>query len=264
MSPEPYYSDESVTLYLGDMREVLPALGIKPDCIVADPPYEETGEGWDRWPGGWLEAAAQAARSMWCWLPFRQFAAPPYRGTEFASAKWRLSHDIEAGWDHVTWEKNAGSGPSTGRLRRVHEPASHWYQGAWSGIWREVPRVPREGPSQGNAVRVGPGKAAHRSGGAYSGAAWRDDGYRDARSVIRANSLRGKAINPTEKPVPVLDVLIRYACPPGGLVLDPFAGSCSTLEAARACGRRAVGIELREQQAETAARRLSQMVLAAS
>ena len=49
---EPYWQDAdgAVQLYLGDMREVLPALGITCDLIVADPPYEETEHAWDRWP----------------------------------------------------------------------------------------------------------------------------------------------------------------------------------------------------------------------
>lgn len=81
------------------------------------------------------------------------------------------------------------------------------------------------------------------------------------RSVMRASNLRQRAIAPTEKPVGILDPLIRYACPPGGLVLDLFAGSGSTLEAARGSGRRAVGIEADPAQAERAARRLSQGVL---
>ncbi|MHA6764765.1 DNA methyltransferase [Streptacidiphilus sp. PAMC 29251] len=55
--------------------------------------------------------------------------------------------------------------------------------------------------------------------------------------------------------------MITYACPPGGLVLDLFAGSGSTLDAARQTGRRAVGIERHEPYIEAAAKRLQQSVL---
>jgi site-specific DNA-methyltransferase (adenine-specific) len=75
--------------------------------------------------------------------------------------------------------------------------------------------------------------------------------------------MHGRAINETEKPVPLLEPLVAYACPPGGTVLDLFAGSCSTLVAVRHLGqgRKAVGFEVREEQCEAAARRLSQGVL---
>jgi site-specific DNA-methyltransferase (adenine-specific) len=253
----PYFTDGRVELHLGDMREILPALGVTADCIVADPPYGETSLPWDRWPDGWLEAAAAVTRSMWCWLPFRQFAAAPYRGIEFDAAGWRLSHDAEAEWDHVTWEKNTGSGPAADRLRRVHEPVSHWYQGRWDGVYRNVPRLPHDGPFKGTVVKKND-RAAYRSGGSYPPRDWVDDGKRAARTIIRSTNLRGKAIHPTEKPADVLGVLITYACPSGGLVIDPFAGSGSTLDAARCSGRRAIGIEADERYCEVAARRLTQ------
>jgi site-specific DNA-methyltransferase (adenine-specific) len=257
---KPYYSDETVTLYLGDMREVLPALGQRFDCAIADPPYEETALDWDVWPKGWLEAVAAVTNSLWCWLPFRQFASPPYRGIEFAAAGWKLSHDAEAEWDHWVWEKNTGSGPVADRLRRVHEPAAHWYRGRWADIYRNLPRLPHDGPRKGTVHQI-VDRAAHHTGGSLAARDWVDDGMRAARSVLRANNLRGKAIHPTEKPAEILGVMIRYACPPGGIVVDPCAGSGSTGEAARLIGRRAVLIESDEPYCEAIANRLRQDVL---
>ena len=53
-------------------------------------------------------------------------------------------------------------------------------------------------------------------------------------------------IYPTEKPLPLLQTLIKQSTSPNGLVLDPFAGSASTLMAAKASGRRAIGFEIDE------------------
>jgi site-specific DNA-methyltransferase (adenine-specific) len=83
------------------------------------------------------------------------------------------------------------------------------------------------------------------------------------RSVLDAPSVRG-GWHPTEKPLGILDPLVRYACSPGGLVLDPFAGSGSTLDAARRTGRPAIGIEGREDYCDRIARRLSALTLPAA
>jgi site-specific DNA-methyltransferase (adenine-specific) len=56
---------------------------------------------------------------------------------------------------------------------------------------------------------------------------------------VAARQLR----HPTEKPAELLRHLIRKSCPPGGTVLDPFAGSGSTGVAARNEGRASVLIE---------------------
>jgi site-specific DNA-methyltransferase (adenine-specific) len=145
---------------------------------------------------------------------------------------------------------------------RVHEHALHWYRGLWSDLRHDTPRVAATAEQiarNGNAVRTN-STSTHR--GSYKAERrWTDDGTRIMRSVIEARSMRGLAIHPTEKPLGILDPLIRYACPPGGLVLDPFAGSGSTLDAARQCGRRAIGIEAHEPYIEAAARRLSALIL---
>lgn len=88
-----------------------------------------------------------------------------------------------------------------------------------------------------------------------------DGGPRLMRSVLHVRSCHGSALHPTEKPVGVLLPLIEFSVPAGGLVVDPFMGSGSTLLAAKLSQRRAIGIEREEQYCEVAAKRLGQGVL---
>lgn len=69
-----------------------------------------------------------------------------------------------------------------------------------------------------------------------------------------------KRRHPTEKPVALIRELLSV-CPEGGIVLDPFMGSGTTLEAAKYAGRLAVGIEIDSRYCEAGSRRLSQGVL---
>jgi adenine-specific DNA-methyltransferase len=54
---------------------------------------------------------------------------------------------------------------------------------------------------------------------------------------VIAWSYTGNGLHPTQKPLPVLQPLVEASSAPGGLVLDPFAGSGSSLMAAKAVGR---------------------------
>jgi len=224
------------------LSEIVERYG-EPDLTLTDPPYGETSLAWDRWPAGWPSLIP--GRSMWCFGSMRMFLD---RRDEFDG--WKLSQDI-------VWEKQNGSGFATDRFKRVHEHALHWYRGDWSDIRHETPKL--AGGSGTKSVRKR-GLTPHT--GAIGNTGYVDDGTRLIRSVVYAPNSHGDAINATEKPAGLVEQLLTYGCPPGGLVLDVFAGGCSTLVAARNSGRRAVGIELREEQcAKAVEHRLSQTVL---
>lgn len=63
--------------------------------------------------------------------------------------------------------------------------------------------------------------------------------------------------HPTVKPLELMRWLVRLLCPPGGLVLDPTAGSGTTGAAAVLEGRRFLGIELEPPYIEIAAARIA-------
>ena len=78
------------------------------------------------------------------------------------------------------------------------------------------------------------------------------DGYRHG---IRAAE---KVAHPTQKWLPMIQYIVSCIAPPQSIVVDPFAGSGTTLRAAKDLGRRAIGIEIDESYCEMSAKRLAQ------
>lgn len=77
-------------------------------------------------------------------------------------------------------------------------------------------------------------------------------------NVIRCPRVTAaKKRHQTEKPVSLLEALVRVTCPEGGTVLDPFCGSGSTGEACANTRRRFIGIERSEVFVREATARLS-------
>ena len=245
---KPYYQDESITLYLGDCREVLPQLGtLNADMVLADPPYEPTTLKWDVAPEGWAQQAATTLRptgSLWCFGSLRSLPAVI---SDFADLGFQQAQD-------VIWEKHNGSSLAADRFRRVHEQVVQLYRPPWERIYREVQKTndatartvrrKKRPPHWGN---IG---AAHYVS--------QDGGPRLQRSVIHARSAHGRARHPTEKPAGIVAPLLRYSCPPGGLIVDPFSGAGAVLWCAKDLGFQAVGVEKDEAYAEAAAERLRQ------
>lgn len=236
-----YYQDDYVTLYHGDSRAL--AHGIEADAVVTDPPYGDTSLAWDTWPTGWVEAVS-AIPSVWCFGSMRMFLD---RAHEFTDNGYRYGQEI-------VWEKHNGSGFHADRFKRVHEFAVHFYRGQWSEVHHE-PQYTNDARKRTVRRKERPTHTGEIADSTYTSV---DGGPRLMRSVMQVRSMHGRALHPTQKPLGILTPLIRYSCPPGGTVLDPFSGSGSTLAAAAHEGRKAIGIEVDERYCEITAQRLSQ------
>ncbi|TAA54041.1 site-specific DNA-methyltransferase [Shinella sp. JR1-6] len=217
------------------------------DCVLTDPPYGETSLEWDKWPTGWpalVRRVLKKTGSMWVFGSTRMFFdhVEEFRG-------WRLSHDI-------VWEKHNGTGLFNDRFRRVHELALHFYRD--DAQWADVYKQPQfTNDARARVVRK-KGRPAQWIG-ATGETVYRseDGGPRLMRSVMFCRSEHGRAVHPTQKPVSIVEPLLLYACPPGGTVLDLFAGSGTTGLAAKVHDRRAILIEGKPEFARLAAQRLA-------
>lgn len=256
--PAPYYQDDAVTLYHGDCREILPSID-EPifsggGVMVTDPPY---GIGWTRngisrtssgdrargdfngrqRPDGKIEndldtSARDEVAEVWGDRPAIMFGslfvAPP-PGTRHVAVYVK--------------PKDGGAMSAFGLLRRDCEGI--YFLGSRRDGWGEQERTGRGAMTRG-LVPTRMRSSVFQTGGSVIGT---------------AKGISARYGHPHAKPLDVLDELLTVACPPEWVVVDPFAGSGSTLVAAKMLGRKAVGIEIEEKYCEVAARRLAQDVL---
>ena len=225
---EPYYADDAVTIYHGDCREILPSLATLP-LILTDPPYGvgvNYGEGYDDapktyWP--WFHEAVQIMRSS-------------ARTVIFTHRVKALAELRE--WDWVgVWNKPYAAGARIGNSPLL----PHWEPIFMYGIHsRGV-----YGQATSDVFNVSP----QRTGEA-------------AADVGRAKWAKTQHVgHPCPKPGELYSRFIQTFADPGEVIADPFMGSGTTLFAAKALGRRAIGIEIEERYCEIAASRCSQEVL---
>lgn len=220
----PYYADEYVTVHHGDSRAILPTLG-QAALVFADPPY-----------------AAGIAYG---------------------------AHDDGPGRDRRR---------TPAFLRKVDERLEAWVA-QWLPMCRALAPVvivtpglvnlyrypePRSVLARVDRTQQAPASAAHLSkwepvlvyGQPKGRLTW--DVIETAAHSERA---RWPLRHPCPKPVGLVAPLIAAFTGPGDLVIDPFAGSGTTLVAAKSLGRRAIGIELDERWCEEAAVRCRQGTL---
>ena len=247
---------QSIEIITGDCRRLM--FHRRPiGMILADPPYGDTSLAWDKRVEGWQTVAAESMQpmaSLWVFGSLRYFMA---EAQIFEKAGLRYAQEI-------VWEKHNGSGFHADRFRRVHELVVQFYRAdaAWADVWNEVQTTPdavqRSVNRKNRPAHYGATNPAFQMGHIEAAAyASEDGGPRIMRSVIYARSCHGMAIHPTEKPVDLLEVLIRTSCPPSSILVDMFAGSGAAGEAARNAGRGYVGFELDPAMAERARKRLA-------
>lgn len=221
---EPYYADEYVTLYHGDCLE-LADLWTCADVLVTDPPY---GVQWESHHGDRRNTQRKATRTP---NVLAGDSSPAAR--DDALAVWGDRASITFG----SW--------------RVPRPISTRALLVWNkdGCYSALSRNPFFTVHEEMYV-MGDGWSL-------------DPSLLPLRSVLTTTEHRSKHTgsvgHPTPKPLSLMRQLIER-CPPG-TIADPFAGSGSTLVAAKQLGRKAIGIELDERYCEIAAKRLAQGVL---
>ena len=218
----------------GDCREIMARWpdGIADACIT-DPPYGDTSLEWDKQVRGWLPLAARLLKPsapIWVFGSMR-FLAPLFG--EMETLGFRYSQDI-------VWEKQNGTGFHADRFRRVHEHAVMFYRGKWSDVYHQT-QYTDDATKRTTRRKTRPAHTGHIDAGHYTS---EDGGPRIMRSVMEVRNEHGRAVHPTQKPEGIIEPLLLYSVPPGGLVLDPFMGSGTTAQVALQHGRQYIGCEL--------------------
>lgn len=224
-SAPPYYQDDLVTLYHGDCREATEWL--RADVLVTDPPY---GRAWRQ--GGGLKSRGPNSVSH------ARDSIANDRDTSTRDAALELWGQRPA----IVFGDLTLAPPAGTQLTTVYrKPPDAGTRGATAGFRRDL-------------------EAVYFLGRWKSGIGGRSSVLTTAaRCVGSPEGLAARYGHPHAKPLDLLEELIA-SCPPG-TVADPFAGSGSTLVAAKQCGRRAIGVELDERYCEVAANRLTQDAL---
>lgn len=227
-----YYQDDFVTLYHGDCREVLASMADESvAAVLTDPPYTERTHG-------------------------------------NAKTNKGKGHGVKAlTFDAITDGDLSGVLAECGRVSRGWVVATLAYQHAFAydeappdglrclrlGVWvktNPMPQISADRPGQGwESIAY-----MHRADAKPS---W-NGGGRAGNYVLPVQQGEG---HPTVKPLAMVSDWVRLFTNPGDVVLDPFAGSGTTLRAAVDEGRRAIGVEIDERYCELIAKRLAQGAL---
>ena len=218
--------------------------------IIADPPYfqVQTEEDWDnRWPGEddylawcrlWVETAAAHLAPDGIFYIFGQPGKREHVWLHLCSELTRALafHDLII-WDRAVGynERRDSFTPQFEMILALRHPGSEKVFFDKDAVRTPYDEETIRKYSADKRYKDPVAREAHLRKGKY------------ATNIIRVPSLKGnskeKVGHPTQKPLALVDKLVRSSSRPGDLVLDPFLGSGTTAVACERTGRRWVGIE---------------------
>ena len=129
-----------------------------------------------------------------------------------------------------------------------------FYQGPWGSIYKD-PQFTQDATARTVRRKARPPQWGDIGESSYVS---QDGGPRLQRSIIPVRSCHGTAMHPTQKPVDIVSPYIKYSSREGDVLLDPSMGSGTTLVTAKKLNRYAIGIELSQEDCQTAVQRLAQ------
>lgn len=263
----PWLEDPDLRLFHGDALEVLAAMETGTvDAVVTSPPYLDARP---EYPSPtieefeWIfEALARVVTGGMLWNVGRIWRD----GTERLWWTDLIRAAAMSGWAH--WDTEVWIKPNANPIHGRVLANSHEYILVFGhegvSFNEDAIRTEYDAESLARFTR------RYRNAGGVKGETREQDGRQANSAGARARSFfigyvgRDKG-NPHAAPMTadLAEHLVSLATFPGETVLDPFAGSGTTMLAARKLGRSSVGIELNEAYCQLAARRLQQLSLLA-
>lgn len=252
---------DGIELYKGDCLQVMQELidkGVKVDMILTDPPYGITACKWDNViPFDIMWKRIRDIRSLNTAIAL--FGAEPF------SSMLRCSNIKEFKYDWV-WEKNTISGFALAKKQplRNHEIISVFYvkQPTYNPI-KEIRNLNEKSKKRFNYDFTSTKGINEVQGIKKVQFMPEDKNLSYPKSVKRFETIGSNSkdrFHPTQKPVALLEYLIKTYTNEGNIVLDFTMGSGSTGVACVNTGRKFIGIELDDKYFDIAEGRIKEAV----
>lgn len=249
------YTTEQFTLMLGDCLERMKELGSGSiDCVITDLPYQITACKWDiivPFEPMWTELHRVCKPNA----PMIFTASQPFTSMLIMSN----IKEFKVEW---IWEKAVGSNFATLKYQpmKEHESVLVFSNGGGKTPYYPI-KEPRKG---GGSARMNYGHNGSKTGeanGSQDFKGWKEGDYdkdlRNPSSVQYFNNREStRGLHPTQKPVALLEYLVKTYTNENETVLDFTAGSGSTGVACLNTNRKFVGVELDKQYFDTAINRM--------